>query len=47
MLKFKKLIAMTLATTMPAVVPICVACITGVVAMGTADVAAVVACFKL
>lgn len=41
------LIAGTCAASCPAVVPVCVACVSGVFALGGADVAAVVACFGL
>lgn len=41
------LIAGTCIASCPAVVPICVACISGVAALGAADVGAIVACFNL
>lgn len=41
------LIAGTCVASCPAVVPICVACITGVCVLGGADVAAAVGCFSL
>ena len=41
------LIGGTCAASCPAVVPICVACIGGVISLGAADVKAVVECFKL
>ncbi|MFH0331920.1 hypothetical protein QQF09_14345, partial [Clostridium perfringens] len=42
-----KLIAATCIASCPTVVPICVACIGGVAAMGSASIAAIVQCFKL